>query len=126
MVLQDGGVEEGYWASGAPYRLGNSQAVSFWGSEGSQPAHTGVRGHPSAQVGAEVLGKEAPKDGGPVAPLLGPLGGAFRGDSGRASLGSVLASGTLSVHRMRVLGWPVAYTVPHLEDLGGTWFCPLN
>lgn len=30
------------------------------------------------------------------------------------------------VHRMRVLGWPVAYTAPHLEDLGSTWFCPLN
>lgn len=68
-------MEEGYWASGAPYRLGNPQAGSFWGSEGSQSPHTGVRGHPSAQVGAEVLGKEAPRDGGPVAPLLGPLGG---------------------------------------------------
>lgn len=32
----------------------------------------------------------------------------------------------VSVHRMRVLGWPVAYTAPHLEDLGGTCFCPVN
>ena len=33
---------------------------------------------------------------------------------------------SVSVHRMRVLGWPVAYTVPHLEALGGTWSCPLT
>lgn len=31
-----------------------------------------VRGHPCGQGGAEVPGKEAPRDGIPVAPLLGP------------------------------------------------------
>lgn len=73
MVLQDCGVGDGQWASGAPYWFGNSQAGNFWGLEGTQSAHMGVRCHPSAQVGAEVLGKEAPRDGGPVASLPGPL-----------------------------------------------------
>ena len=58
MVLQDCGVGDGQWASGAPYWFGNSQAGNFWGLEGTQSAHMGVRCHPSAQVGAEVLGKD--------------------------------------------------------------------
>lgn len=47
----------------------------FLGFRRESASPHGCQGSPVCTGGAEVLGKEAPRDGGPVAPLPGPLEG---------------------------------------------------
>lgn len=80
---------------GAPYWLGNSQAGNFWGLEGTQSAHMGVRSSLLHRWGQRCWGRRPPGMGVLWHRLPGPLEwGIFPGDLAEPAGSGVLASGT--------------------------------